>query len=88
MCDAPLRKTPTEEMMAVTVMFSCAGVDRARFLEYVSENPTSYKDWGNEWDIVADGQEANLFSPYLDKPFAQARAEGIIPSGMKSIGGT
>src|SRR5262249_45419691 len=35
----PLRTTPKEEMLAVTVMFSCAGVNKARFLQYVKENP-------------------------------------------------
>ena len=88
MANAPLHKTPKEEMMAVTVMFSCAGVDKARFLNYVSENPMSYMDWGKEWAIETDGKEDDLFSPYLDKPFEQARAEGIIPKGMKTIGGT
>ncbi|MCB0008190.1 MAG: FAD-dependent oxidoreductase, partial [Anaerolineales bacterium] len=39
---APCRKTPREEMMAVTVMFSCSGVDKARFLDYVRENPMRY----------------------------------------------
>lgn len=85
---APTRKTPKEEMMAVTVMFSCSGVDKKKFLEYVRENPMRYKDWGKEWSIKSDGKEDDLFSPYLDKPFEKAREEGIIPAGLKSIGGT
>lgn len=85
---APVRKTPKEEMMAVTVMFSCSGVNKARFLEYVRENPMRYMDWGKEWAIQTDGKEDDLFSPYLDKPFEQARHQGIIPPGLKSIGGT
>jgi len=84
----PIKKTPKEEMLSVTVMFSCAGVDRARFLEYVKENPQKYKDWGKNWAIKTDGKEDELFSPYLEQPFDQAREKGIIPSGMKSIGGT
>ena len=72
----------------MTVMFSCSGVDRARFLDSVRENPTRYKDWAKEWAIETDGKEDDLFSPYLDEPFAKARAEGLIPSGLKSIGGT
>jgi len=88
MAGAPTRKTPKEEMMSVTVMFSCSGVNRAKFMEYVSENPMRYKDWGKEWSIQTDGKEDDLFSPYLDKPFEKARAEGIIPPGLKSIGGT
>ena len=84
----PTRKTPKEEMMAVTVMFSCSGVNKAKFLEYVRENPMRYKDWGKEWSIKTDGKEDDLFSPYLDKPFEKAREAGIIPPGLKSIGGT
>ena len=85
---APTRKTPKEEMMAVTVMFSCSGVDKKRFLDYVRENPMSYKDWGREWSIKTDGKEDDLFSPYLDKPFGEARKSGLIPQGLKGIGGT
>ncbi len=40
------------------------------------------------WDIQKGGKEDDLFSPYLEKPFDKARAEGVIPAGMKSIGGT
>ncbi len=85
---APTRKTPKEEMLPVTVMFSCSGVNKKKFLEYVKENPSSYKDWGKNWDIQKGGKEDDLFSPYLEKPFDKARAEGVIPAGMKSIGGT
>jgi hypothetical protein len=75
-------------MLPVTVMFSVAGVDRRRFLDYVAENPTTYKDWGLNWDIEKGGKEDDLFSPYLEEPFHQARAQGVIPPGLKSIGGT
>jgi len=85
---APYHKTPKEKMLPVTVMFSVAGVDRKRFLDYVAANPTTYKDWGLNWDIQKGGKEDELFSPYLDKPFQQARAAGVIPPGLKSIGGT
>lgn len=85
---APTRKTARERMLPVTVMFSVVGVERKRFLDYVAENPTSYKDWGLNWDIHKGGKEDELFSPYLEKPFAQARAAGVIPAGLKSIGGT
>ena len=85
---APWRKTPKEDMLPVTVMFSVTGVDRKRFLEYVKENPGSSKEWGKNWDIQKGGKEDDLFSPYLEKPFDQAREQGVIPSGLKSIGGT
>jgi hypothetical protein len=85
---APCCTTPKEEMMGVTVMFSCAGVDRERFLEYVQEHPSTYGDWGQNWEIETTGKEDNLLTPYLDEPFAQARKDGLIPEGLTSIGGT
>jgi hypothetical protein len=75
-------------MLPVTVMFSVSGVDKKRFLDHVAANPTTYKDWGLNWDVQKGGKEDDLFSPYLEKPFAQARATGVIPPGLKSIGGT
>ncbi len=88
LCGVPYRKTPKEDMLAVTVMFSCSGVDRARFLEYVAANPKKYKDWGKNWEIKTGGKEDELFSPYLEEPFDKARKTGVIPPGLKSIGGT
>jgi len=85
---APYRKTEKERMLPVTVMFSVAGVDKKRFLDYVAENPSTYKDWGLNWDIQKGGRDDHLFSPYLEKPFGEARAAGVIPPGLKSIGGT
>ncbi|MCX6034093.1 MAG: FAD-dependent oxidoreductase, partial [Chloroflexi bacterium] len=55
---------------------------------YVKENPSSYKDWGKNWDIKKGGKDDDLFSPYLEKPFDQAREDGVIPKGLRSIGGT
>jgi FAD dependent oxidoreductase len=88
LCGAPCRKTPKEDMLPVTVMFSCSGVDRARFLEYVKANPKKYKDWGKNCEIAMGGKEDEMFSPYLDEPFDKARESGIIPASLKSIGGT
>ncbi|MCL2385469.1 MAG: FAD-dependent oxidoreductase, partial [Alphaproteobacteria bacterium] len=88
LCGVPYRKTPKEEMLPVTVMFSCSGVDRARFLDYVKANPQKYKDWGKNWEIETSGKEDELFSPYLEEPFDKAREKGLIPAGLKSIGGT
>lgn len=85
---APCIKTPKNEMMAVTVMFSCAGINKARFMEYVRANPTTYSDWSKNWDIETTGKEDHLFSPYIEEPFNRARKEGIIPENIISIGGT
>ena len=88
LCGVPCRKTPKEDLLSVTVMFSCSGVDRARFLDYVKANPKKYKDWGKNWEMKTGGKEDELFSPYLEEPFDKARESGIIPPGLKSIGGT
>jgi ribulose 1,5-bisphosphate synthetase/thiazole synthase len=87
---APVRKTPTEEMMAASVMFSMTGVNKTRFLEQVKADPQTYKDWvGNgEWTITTTGKEDDLFSPFLRKPFKQAVAAGIIPPTLSTIAGT
>ncbi len=85
---APCRTTPVAEMMGVTVMFSCSGVDRERFLDYVREVAPTYGDWSKGWRIETSGKEADLFSPYLQEPFDLARRAGIIPESTKSLGGT
>jgi len=87
---APVRKTPKEEMMAASVMFSMSGVNKQRFMAEIRANPQTYKDWtGNgEWDITTTGKEDGLFSPFLRKPFKQAVAAGIIPASLTTIAGT
>src|SRR5262249_27813055 len=85
---APYRMTKEERMPPVAGTVSVSGVDKRRFLDYVAANPMKYKDWGLEWDVSKGGKEDELFSPYLEKPFAQARASGVIPAGLKTIGGT
>jgi hypothetical protein len=89
-CGAPLRKTPREEMMAVSVMFSMSGVNKARFIEQVKADPQTYADWGGngEWDIATDGKEDAMFSPFLRKPFKQALAAGLLPDNLATIAGT
>jgi ribulose 1,5-bisphosphate synthetase/thiazole synthase len=85
---APCRKTPKDEMLDVTVMFSCSGVNKERFLQFVKKNPTTYKDWGKNWKMETTGKEDDLFSPYLEEPFDQARRDGTIPEGITGISGT
>jgi len=85
---APCYKTAKDEMMGVTVMFSCAGVDKDRFLEYVRGHPSTFGDWGKKWKIKTTGKEDNLRSPYLEEPFERARKDGIIPKDLPSIAGT
>jgi len=87
---APTHKTPKEEMMATSVMFSMSGVDKRRFLDAVKADPQTYKDWeGNgEWNIETSGKEDALFSPFLRKPFKQALAAGLLPPNLSTIAGT
>jgi len=87
---APVHKTPREEMLAASVMFSMTGVNKQRFLDAVKADPQTYRDWaGNaEWDIETTGKEDDLFSPFLRKPFKQAVQAGLIPKNLKTLAGT
>ncbi len=85
---APCHIRPRGSSMGVTVMFSCSSVDKARFLDYVAQSAPTYGDWGKCWHVTTDGKEDGLFSPYLQEPFDRARADGVIPKGIRSIGGT
>ena len=85
-----MRKTPREEMLSLSVMFSMSGVDKRRFIDAVKADPQTYRDWaGNaEWDIETEGKEDELFSPFLRKPFKQAVAAGLIPPNLVTLAGT
>ena len=87
---APVRKTPREDMLAASVMFSMTGVNKRRFLDAVKADPQTYRDWaGNaEWDIETTGKEDELFSPFLRKPFKQAVEAGLIPKNLITLAGT
>ncbi len=87
---APYSKSPKEDMMAASVMFSMNGVNKERFIDAVKADPQTYADWsGNgEWDYETTGKEDALFSPFLRKPFKQALAAGIIPPYLHTIAGT
>ncbi len=76
---AKYRKTSRSEMMGVTTVFSCAGVDKKRFLEHTKLRPATYKDWSRTWEQETTGKEDSLESPYLDMEFEEARKEGVIP---------
>ncbi|MBN9066811.1 MAG: FAD-dependent oxidoreductase [Rhizobiales bacterium] len=85
---AETRKTPVDEMLGVTVMFSCSGVNREKFIAYISERKPKFGDWGKNWSIRTDGKEDDLFCPYLEEEFTRAQEKGIIPAGIQSIAGT
>lgn len=82
-------KTPREEMMAASVMFHLAGVDKRAFLEGVRSDPQTYGDWdGGGWTIATSGKEDALYSPFIRKPFQLAMEEGLIPADLTTIAGT
>jgi ribulose 1,5-bisphosphate synthetase/thiazole synthase len=86
---ALVHKTPVEEMMAASVMFSMNGVDKTQFIEDVKSNPHTYSDWcGPDWSMETTGKEDKLFSPYLKKPFEKAIKSGLIPANLNTITGT
>ncbi|MGV6805250.1 MAG: FAD-dependent oxidoreductase, partial [Ruegeria sp.] len=87
---APTHKTAPEQMMAASVMFHLAGVDKRAFMEGVKADPQTYKDWGGggEWNIETSGKEDDMFSPFVYKPFQQAIDQGLIPAHLNTIAGT
>lgn len=86
---APVDHPPREALQAASVMFHLAGVDKARFMDDVRENPQTYADWSSgEWTVETDGKEDAMFSPFLKRPFEQARKSGIIPADLTTISGT
>ena len=80
---------PIEEMIGASVMVSMSGVDKQAFIENVKANPHTYSDWAyGEWDVETTGKEDEMFSPFLRKPFEEARTAGLIPEGLDTIAGT
>ena len=86
---APFTKDAKENLLGVTVMFNCAGVDKEKFETYVREDlkPT-YGDWGKNWSVETSGKEDHLFSPYIEKAFNRAQEDGVIPGDAQAIAGT
>ncbi len=70
---APYRLTPREQMLPVTVMFSVNGVDRRRFLDYVAENPTTYKRLGPRLGHAEGRQGGRSLQP-VSREAVRARA--------------
>ncbi len=87
---APTHHTPREEMMAASVMFHLAGVDKKAFMAGIASDPQTYQDWGGggEWNIETSGKEDAMFSPFLKKPFQQAIEDGLLPAHLTTIAGT
>lgn len=78
-CSVPERR----DMLGVTSVFSCSGVNKERFLEYTESHPATYKTWsrrGGEWCQQTAEKEEHLRSPFLQEEFERALEDGAIPS--------
>lgn len=86
---APNVKQAKADMIGASVMFSMSGVNKERFIDHVKANPQTYSDWAyGQWTVETTGKEDQMFSPFLRKPFEQAREAGLIPEGLDTISGT
>jgi len=85
---AEYRKTKKGQMMGVTTVINCSGVNKEKFIEYTDKNPATYRDWSRTWDQETLGKEDDLRSPYLDLEFKEARKKGVIPANTQNLGGS
>lgn len=83
---AAFEKLPKDEMMGVTVLCSCIGVEKRPFYDYLKANPKTYEDWNETWEIETSGKEDHLPTAFLAEPFERARKEGLIPADMPIVG--
>lgn len=47
-------KSAAKGNLGMTTVFSCAGVDKERFLAHVEAHPATYKNWSRVWAQVSD----------------------------------
>lgn len=83
----------TKDRMSTTTIFSCAGVDKEKFINYTEQEKRTYEDWdgpdGNhEWKQQTTEKEKNLRSPFLSNEFNTAVAKGIIEKREHDIAGS
>lgn len=75
---APCVQSPVFHRQAVTMVFSCCGIDKKGFMDYIQSDPATYGDWGEDWAQQTSGLESDMFSPYLQKQFERAMDAGVI----------
>ena len=77
--------------MSCNTIFNVRGVNTKEFKDFINKTlkPT-YRDWGGEaWQQDVDPKVIDMFSPYIETPFNEARDEGKLSSeGGISWGGT
>jgi ribulose 1,5-bisphosphate synthetase/thiazole synthase len=79
---APYKIAQKQDLLGVTVTFSCSGVHKERFLEYARTHPATLKNWAEK----TTGKEDHMFSPYLAEPFRKAKEAGEIPDDVEIAG--
>lgn len=62
---ATYEKIGESERMSLTTVFSVAGVDKKRFIEWTENNPSTYMDWGDDWNQHSNPETQKLKSPYV-----------------------
>lgn len=89
---APFVQPARDDVMAVTTVFSCSNIDKARFLEDVAKTQPKYRDWGTDeenknWSYTVHESCRDMFSPYLGKVFAKGKKAGFVPQEV-TLGGS
>ena len=83
---AECTKLDKKDMMGVTTVFGCSGVDKNKFLNYAQKKGATYQDWGGDWTQQISEKEKNLKSPYLSLEFEKAKDKNIIPKDTEING--
>jgi len=80
-------KSPKDEMMGVSVMFSMSGVNKQRFIDAGQADPQTYADWsGNAMGHETTGKKTSCF-PVSAQPFKQRWPPGSFhPTCIRSPG--
>jgi hypothetical protein len=77
----------SKKMMAASVMFHLAGVNKQKFMDGVRADPQTYKDWGGggEWNIEIAGEADHMFSLFIKTPFEKAIKDGCCPRTLTPL---
>jgi FAD dependent oxidoreductase len=78
LCGAPFFKPSKDDLMEVSINFSCSNVNINDFVTYVAVQRGHMSDWVEE-DC---GKEMDMYSTHLFKPFLDAAEAGEIPADV------
>ena len=84
----PIKKTPKEEMLSVTVMFSCRRSKQGTLSPVRQGESSDLQGLGEELGDENRRQGGRSFQSISRTAFRSGAVTGVIPSGLKSIGGT